>query len=49
VTPQRLIFRVFVGALLDIEYTVTDTLTGAEKSYSSPAGHLASFADTAAF
>jgi hypothetical protein len=44
-------FWVFVGALTDIEYTVTvtDTLTGTEKSYSSPAGHLASFADTAAF
>jgi hypothetical protein len=44
-------FWVFVGALTDIEYTVTvtDTLTGAEKSYSSPAGNLASFGDTAAF
>lgn len=44
-------FWVFVGALTDIEYTVTvtDTLTGAEKSYSNPAGQLASFADTSGF
>lgn len=44
-------FWVFVGALTDIEYTVTvtDTVTGAAKSYSNPAGTLSSFADTAAF
>ena len=44
-------FWVFEGALTDVAYTitVTDTQTGAVKTYSNPAGHLGSFADTAAF
>ena len=44
-------FWVFYGALSNIQYTitVTDTLTGAAKTYSNPQGQLASFADTAAF
>jgi hypothetical protein len=44
-------FWVFYGALSDVEYTitVTDTVTGAVKTYSNVAGHLASVADTAAF
>jgi hypothetical protein len=44
-------FWVFYGALSDVEYTitVTDTLTGAVKTYSNPQGQLASVADTAAF
>ncbi|HYR46650.1 MAG TPA: PKD domain-containing protein, partial [Thermoanaerobaculia bacterium] len=44
-------FWVFYGALSDVEYTltVTDTKTGAVKSYFNPAGRLASAADTAAF
>ncbi|HSE63978.1 MAG TPA: BACON domain-containing protein [Thermoanaerobaculia bacterium] len=44
-------FWVFYGALSDVAYTVTvtDTATGVIKSYSNPAGTLASVADTAAF
>ena len=44
-------FWVFYGALSDVEYTitVTDTLTGAVKSYFNPRGTLASVADTSAF
>jgi ELWxxDGT repeat protein len=44
-------FWVFYGALSDIEYTltVTDTATGAVKTYHNPPGHLASVADTSAF
>ena len=44
-------FWVFYGALSDVAYTVTvtDTATGVSKSYSNPAGTLASVADTAAF
>ena len=44
-------FWVFYGALSDVEYriTVTDTVTGAVKTYSNPQGHLASVADVAAF
>jgi hypothetical protein len=44
-------FWVFFGALSDVEYTitVTDTQTGAVKTYSNSQGHLASVADTAAF
>jgi hypothetical protein len=44
-------FWVFYGALSDVEYTitVTDMVTGAIKTYSNTAGHLASVADTAAF
>jgi len=42
---------VFYGALSDVEYTitVTDTQTGAVKTYFNPQGQLASVADTAAF
>ena len=42
---------VFYGALTDVEYTitVTDTDTGAIRSYSNPSGALHSVADTAAF
>ena len=44
-------FWVFYGALSDVEYTitVTDTATDAVKTYRNTAGHLASFADVAAF
>jgi hypothetical protein len=42
---------VFYGALSNVEYTVTvtDTQTGAVKTYFNPQGQLASFADTTAF
>ncbi len=42
---------VFYGALSNVEYTikVTDTVTGAVKTYFNPQGQLASFADTGAF
>jgi ELWxxDGT repeat protein len=42
---------VFYGALSNVEYTltVTDTETGAVKTYTNPSGRLASVADTAAF
>ncbi len=44
-------FWVFYGALSNVEYTitVTDTLTGAVKTYFNPQGQLASVADTAGF
>jgi hypothetical protein len=44
-------FWVFYGALSDVEYTitVTDTVTGAVKTYRNMQGHLASVADVAAF
>jgi ELWxxDGT repeat protein len=44
-------FWVFFGALSDVQYTltVTDTVTGAVKTYSNPAGQFASVADTSAF
>jgi hypothetical protein len=44
-------FWVFYGALSDVHYTltVTDTVTGVEKTYTNPAGQFASVADTAAF
>jgi ELWxxDGT repeat protein len=44
-------FWVFYGALSDVEYSlrVTDTATGAVKTYRNPHGRLASVADTAAF
>jgi photosystem II stability/assembly factor-like uncharacterized protein len=44
-------FWVFYGALSNVEYTitVTDTLTGAVRTYFNPQGLLASVADTAAF
>src|SRR5215470_16531105 len=44
-------FWVFYGALSNVQYTitVTDTVTGAVKTYSNPQGSLASVADTLAF
>lgn len=44
-------FWVFYGALSNVDYTitVTDTLTGAVKTYHNPQDTLASVADTAAF
>lgn len=44
-------FWVFYGALSSVEYTltVTDTETGAVKTYTNPSGRLASRADTGAF
>lgn len=44
-------FWVFYGALSDVAYTitVTDTATGAVKTYTNPPGHLASVADVVAF
>jgi ELWxxDGT repeat protein len=42
---------VFYGALSDVQYTltVTDTATGATRTYDNPAGQFASIADTTAF
>jgi hypothetical protein len=44
-------FWVFYGALSDVQYTIhiTDTETGATKSYTNPSGTLASVADVNAF
>ena len=44
-------FWVFYGALSNVEYTITitDTQTGAVKTYTNPSGNLASVADTSAF
>lgn len=44
-------FWVFAGALSNVEYTlsVTDTATGAVRTYVNPSGTFASFGDTAAF
>ncbi|MDQ2980614.1 MAG: hypothetical protein M3R62_15505, partial [Acidobacteriota bacterium] len=44
-------FWVFYGAMSDVSYTitVTDTLTGAKKTYDNTQGQLASVADTSAF
>ena len=44
-------FWIFYGALSDVQYTitVTDTQTGAVKTYTNPSGQLASVADTSAF
>src|SRR6266498_1602524 len=44
-------YWVFYGALTDVAYTITitDTVTGAVKTYSNPQGGLASVADTSAF
>ncbi len=44
-------FWVFYGALSSVQYTIhiTDTQTGATKTYSNPSGTLASVADTSAF
>ncbi|HZF09412.1 MAG TPA: hypothetical protein VFE33_11530 [Thermoanaerobaculia bacterium] len=43
-------FWVFYGALSDVEYTltVTDTATGAAKSYHNPPGNLCGRGDTTA-
>jgi len=44
-------FWVLFGALSDVLYTVTvtDTATGAAKTYTNPSGQFASIADTSAF
>ena len=44
-------FWVFYGALSSVQYTIhiTDTQTGATKTYTNPSGTLASVADTSAF
>ncbi len=44
-------FWLFYGALTDIEYTInlTDTVTGAVKSYHNPPGEICGLADTTAF
>jgi hypothetical protein len=44
-------FWVFFGALSSVEFTltVTDTLTGAAKTYRNPLSHFASVGDTGAF
>jgi hypothetical protein len=44
-------FWVFYGALSNLEYTltITDTVTGAVKTYSNPSGQFASVGDTSAF
>lgn len=44
-------FWVFFGALSNVQYTltVTDTVSGASKTYNNPLGQFASVADTAAF
>jgi photosystem II stability/assembly factor-like uncharacterized protein len=44
-------FWVYYGALSDVAYTITitDTKTGAVKTYRNPKGHLGGSADTAAF
>jgi hypothetical protein len=49
--PVNGYFWVFFGALSDVAYTitVTDTVTGAVKTYTNTAGHLASVADVTAF
>jgi hypothetical protein len=44
-------FWFFYGSLSNVQYTitVTDTVTGAVKTYQNPSGNLASVADTSAF
>jgi hypothetical protein len=44
-------FWLFYGALSNVEYTltVTDTQTGAKRTYTNPSGRFASAADTSAF
>lgn len=44
-------FWVFYASLTDVEFdlTVTDTLTGEQRTYHNPAGTMASRADTLAF
>jgi hypothetical protein len=50
-TPLNQHWWVFYGALSNVEYrvTVTDTVTGAQKTYLNPSGTLGSVADTSAF
>ncbi|HKH49024.1 MAG TPA: hypothetical protein VKM72_30535 [Thermoanaerobaculia bacterium] len=50
-TPINGHFWVFYGSLTDVAFdlTVTDTLTGEERTYHNPAGTMASRADTEAF
>ena len=50
-TPLNGKFWVFYGALSNVEYTltVTDTQTGAVRTYRNPSGRFASVADTNAF
>jgi hypothetical protein len=50
-TPLNQHWWVFYGALSTVEYhiTVTDTVTGAQKTYVNPSGNLGSVADTSAF
>ena len=49
--PLNAKFWVFIGSASGLEYTitVTDTSNGAVKTYFTPAGTLASTADTSAF
>ena len=44
-------FWVFAAALTDVQYTmtITDTVTGAVRTYENPAGQMRSFGDTEAF
>jgi hypothetical protein len=44
-------YWVFSGALSDVAYTitVTDTATGAVRTYSNPSGRLTSLSDVSAF
>ena len=50
-TPVNGHFWVYYGALSNVEYklTVTDTVTGAVKTYANPKGRFASAGDTTAF
>ena len=50
-TPVNGKHWVFYGALSNVEYTlrVTDTTTGAVRTYTNPSGNLASVADIGAF
>ena len=50
-TAVNLRYWLYGGSLSNVDYTltVTDTLTGVERSYHNPAGRFASFADVTAF
>jgi hypothetical protein len=50
-TSVNLRYWLYAGALSNVEYTltVTDTLTGVERTYHNPAGQFASLADVTAF
>ena len=50
-TPLNQHWWVFYGALSTVEYTitVTDTVSGRQKTYVNPSGNLGSVADTSAF